>query len=265
MAKQFGIHQLRGKVGEHSYYRQTGVQGGLVRSINPAMSSRVKTDEAFANTRLNNAEFGQGGRIASVLARYINPKYRPMVLPFSQSKMARILLEYIKTNSAAWGERNLTPQNIPQASVDALNSVAKNRFEDFGLSVVGDTEALKITFESTTVTNAKMSAIGANTLLLRLVACSPWIGTFVAGTGKYAESFTRGNIYDEDFTFPSGASTVVDIVYNFPSIPPAGWPAETGVFFVAILMPVRTINGVDHILQEHCTYKAFLEDDGALV
>ena len=68
MAKQSGLHQLRGKVGEHSYYRQTGISSGLVRSINQGMSARVKNDEAFLNTRLNNAEFGQAGRIASVLS-----------------------------------------------------------------------------------------------------------------------------------------------------------------------------------------------------
>lgn len=42
MAKQSGIHQIKGKVGEMSYYKQSGVSSGLIRSINPSMSGRVK-------------------------------------------------------------------------------------------------------------------------------------------------------------------------------------------------------------------------------
>lgn len=260
MAKQSGIHQLRGKVGEHSYYRQTGVPGGLVRAINPAMSNRVKTDEAFANTRLNNAEFGQAGRIASELAMFINPKFRPMVLPFSQSRIAKVLLEYIKQNNAPWGERNLTESNIPTASVDALNMVAKNRFEDFGLIISNNSELIKLTVEATQSTVDKMAAIGADKVDIVVIAASPWIGTFNQPEGKYAPSYARGKRYTGDVT----RTETIEIDYTWPSIPPHGWPAITGVFFVVIALPVRTINGEEHVLQEHCTYKAFRETEGVL-
>lgn len=267
MAKQSGLHQLRGKVGEHSYYRQTGIASGLVRSINQGMSSRVKNDEAFANTRLNNAEFGQAGRIASVLAMYITPKFRPMVLPFSQSKMAKVILEYIKSDATApWGQRNIVVSNSGDMEVAALNSVAKNRFDDFGLSLSIDDETSTLTGEVTVETVNKLSAIGADGFQVRFLATTTWIGAYYQGdgVGKYAESYARANIYDDDFESPV-VTTQVEFTYSYRSNPPQGAPViqaeATGVF---ILLPYRTINGQKHILQEHCTFKAFPIVDGAV-
>lgn len=253
MAKQSGIHQLRGKVGEHSYYRQTGVPGGLVRSINPAMSSRVKTDEAYANTRLNNAEFGQAGRIAAVLARFISPKYRPMVLPFSQSKMAKIILENIKESGEPWGNRNLIEGSAAEPCCIALNSVVKNNFDDYGIVEEVDTKNNTITLPYSQQLNDKLSAIGANGIDARVIACSPWIGRYMVNEKRYSESYTRGNIYDDELA-TSGSPT--DFAFTFRDVPPQGWPAFQPQFLVVILMPFRLVSGEKYILQEHCTYKA---------
>lgn len=265
MAKQSGLHQLRGKVGEHSYYRQTGIVPGLVRSINQGMSSRVKNDEAFANTRLNNAEFGQAGRIASVLGQYITPKFRPMVLPFSQSKMAKVILEYIKNDTTApWGQRNIVVSNSGDMQVFALNSVAKNRFEDYGLEMVVDEESGVLSVSYTNETVNKLAAIGANGFVINFLATTTWIGTFVPSTGKYADSYARANFYYHDFDAPV-AGAIVEMAYDLRPAPPQGWPAimaeRTGV---AIILPYRKINGVNHTLQEHCSFKAFILEDGTV-
>lgn len=265
MAKQSGIHQLRGKVGEHSYYRQTGVQSGLVRAINPAMSNRVKTDEAYANTRLNNREFGQAGRIAAMLAQYITPKFRPMVLPFSQSKMAKILLEYIKLDSTApWGGRNLTPSNSGDAQVAALNAVVKNRFEDWGIQITGDEENTTIEFNTTEETVAKAQAIGATGFTLRVLASTSWIGIYNAPEQKYAQSYARANVYNEDISVNTPVTQTIE--YSLRPAPPEGWPAFMAErMAVAIVLPYREVNGVQHILQEECTYFAWLMADGRIL
>lgn len=263
MAKQSGIHQLRGKVGEHSYYKQTGISSGLVRSINQGMSQRVKTDEAFANTRLNNSEFGQGGRLAAVLAQYIIPKFRPMILPFSQAKMAKIILEYIKNDiTSPWGQRNVTLVNSADVQVDALNAVVKNRFEDFGLDIILDEENGQLTVTTTAETVNKLAAIGADGFEFRFLATSTWIGTFVESTGKYANSYARSNVYTLDINEP-GDGDSSDIHYLFRPAPPQGWPAIMSKYVgVAIVLPYRTINGQNHFLQENCTFKAFQILDG---
>lgn len=263
MAKQSGLHQLRGKVGEFSYYKQTGVSSGLIRSINQGMSARVKTSDEYANVRLNNAEFGQGGRIASVLAQYINPKYRPMVLPFSQAKMAKIILEYIKTDtSAPWGQRNIVADNSGEMQVAALNAVSKNRFDDFGVSLDIDEETTTMHVSLSDETVNKLAAIGASGFTYIFSAIGTWIGTFSDGSNRYSPTLPQSNVYSGEFDSPqSGDDT--DLQYSIPSAPPARWPAfqatRTGLF---IIMPYRTINNQQYILQEHCTFKAFIIDDG---
>lgn len=265
MAKQSGIHQLRGKVGEHSYYRQTGIVPGLVRSINQGMSSRVKTDEAFVNTRLNNAEFGQAGRLASVLAQYITPKFRPMVLPFSQAKMAKLILDYIKNDtSSPWGQRNITASNSGEVQVSALNSVVKNRLDDFGLHLVINEETGVLTITTSTETVNKASAIGADGIIYRFVASATWVGMYTRLLNEYAPSAANANTYESDYDEIT-AEDDFTFQYTIPAAPSQGAPAfaaqRTGVL---IVLPYRTINGEKHILQEHCTYKAFMIVDGAV-
>lgn len=260
MAKQSGLHQIRGKVGEHSYYRQTGVASGLIRSINQGMSSRVKTGDEYANTRLNNAEFGQAGSIAKALGRLIVPKYRPMILPFSQSKMAKSLLSAIKSDSAPWGQRNLSSDLTERvnALVSALNDVSKGDFDDFGITVrTGElnqliVEATNPNFES------KLRSIGADSCNINVVMASPAIGKwtteplFGAGTG-YAPSSARAN-YDNDEISPDALSFTV--APNFPPSAPEGAVWMSANFLVIIVMPLRDVNGDVYVLQEHCTYKA---------
>lgn len=265
MAKQSGIHQLRGKVGEHSYYRQTGITAGLVRSINQGMSARVKTDEAFANTRLNNAEFGQAGRLASVLAQYISPKFRPMVLPFSQSKMAKIILEYIKNDTTSpWGQRNITQTNSGEVQVIALNSVAKNRFDDFGLSLSLDEEHGKLTITNTEEVLNKLSAIGADGFYFRFTAFTTWVGTYERLVRGYAPSGAHGNVYNGEIEGPEVGETI-EVSYTVPDGPGSGAPAfgatRSGLL---IVLPFRSVGDQKYILQEHCTFKAFIIADGAV-
>ena len=114
MAKQFGIHQIKGKVGQMSYYRQKGVESGLIRGINQGMSERVKTEEGYANTRLNNAEFGNACKIASAAFKSVNSRKRGMMRNFAVAAMAKVALEDIKQGSGTWGART------PATELDTL-------------------------------------------------------------------------------------------------------------------------------------------------
>lgn len=251
MAKQSGLHQIRGKVGEHSYYKQSGVASGLIRSINQGMSSRVKTAAEYANTRLNNAEFGQACAIAGVLGKCVIPKYRPMILPFSQSKMSRSILEAIKSKTGNWGQRNLSSTDV-ESVITTLNLTHKNDPTEFGLVYSVADDQLSITYNST-IFEQKLAAIGADGVDLQVLACRPWIGTYSQTDGKYAQSYARANIYGGTLT-PS--DDVVDIDYEFRPAPPTGWPATYVDFIVVVMLPYRTVNTVKHTLQEHCSFEA---------
>lgn len=257
MAKQSGLHQIRGKVGEHSYYRQTGVKNGLIRSINQGMSARVKTAPEFSNTRLNNAEFGQAGRIAKVLGGYINPKYRPMILPFSQSVMCKLLLEGIKTKTGTWGQRNLVSTDDSAILVDALNAVHKNNPDDWGITLGEDQESVKIITDDV-LFPAKLASVGADGVHALVVAASPWIGTFQTTEDRYAPSYLRGNTYPS-ILLRGGSS--FNIPYEYRTDPPEGWPAVQLEFGVVIIMPYRTVGNDEYILQEHCTFFATLQPE----
>lgn len=261
MAKQSGIHQIKGKVGEMSYYRQSGVNAGIIRSINPSMSGRVKNDAAYENTRLNNAEFGQACKIAAVLGRFFTPKYRPMILPFSQAKMAKDVLEIIKadpTASTRWGWRGLAldPLEIP---VDTLNSTAKNNFGDLIANVesVVDTGGedyeitTSVTFQSGIAD--KLSAYGATGVIVK--AC---LDTFFYARPSFANQ-AKGRVFGREAVAHQADTTTYDsalsIVNTIAPIPTPAAGSEMAYAVTVVIMPYREVGGVKHILQEACTFQ----------
>ena len=246
MAKQSGLHQIRGKVGEHSYYKQTGVSAGLIRSINQGMSARVKTGEEYANTRLNNAEFGQACRIAAVLGKLITPKYRPMILPFSQSKMAKMILEEIKTKTGNWGQRDLGTGDV-DTLVRALNSTSKNDFESYGLTINEDDQLVE---SNPDLMAAKLSAIGADGYHVICTSCVVGVGKWSASSGTYIISLANKNADEADF------ETGDDLALPaFANAYPSALMTSFNIFLV-VALPYRTINNEKHILQEYCTFGA---------
>lgn len=259
MAKQSGLHQIKGKIGEHSYYQQTGVVGGLVRRINQGLSEKVKTAAAFANTRLNNAEFGQAGRIASAIAKYIEPKYRPMILPFSQSKMGKQLLEIIKNDGDnEWGTRNIE-DSTGELVAPVLSSVAKNDFSEWGIHFddpVALDEDIDLIIDEQFVT--KLTAIGATNAQVKVIFTNTWIGKFNDSTGKYVNTWARGLNPQTSIITGSGSEA---FQVSWPRDASSADPVLDCHMVVVIVLPQRIINGVTYILQEHCTFKAFPQTD----
>ena len=252
MAKQSGIHQLRGKVGEHSYYRQTGIVPGLVRSINQALSGRVKTGEEYANTRLNNQEFGQAGRIAAAAIRSITPKYRPMILPFSQSKAVKDILREIQLATGIWGQRNLADAN-GDTIAPILNKLSKNSVGDFGITFSNPPEGtMSVSADGPEFAN-RLAAIDADGVLLYLYACNMWVGDWVSGQG-YFPTVLATNATNSDET-PQTFEWEPTI--SMPSDPPSGRHAHSIKFYMLVVLPYRSVNENDYILQEHCAFRAY--------
>lgn len=259
MAKQSGIHQLRGKVGEHSYYRQSGIVPGLMRSINQGMSARVKTAEEYANTRLNNVEFGAAGNVAGLLGQMVVPKFRPMVLPFSQSKMAKDILKVAREHNENWGQRVVTSEDT-QKLCDILTSTSKRNATEF--------VRLSVVRASNSVANlvAGFNADQANTMSsLGITALSVSARQFNLATGQWvpeAGIMSTGYISLKDSADPIAEQSVVagrayenteDIaVTDF--IPEANHSAHQIVVFV--VLPLRNVGRTPHVLQEYCSFAA---------
>lgn len=260
MAKQSGIHQLRGKVGEHSYYRQTGITPGLVRSINQGMSSRVKEGDEYANTRLNNAEFGGACSVAGALGSMILPKYRPMILPFSQSNMAKKILELAKQNTGAWGERVVSASDTERLA-EILTEQSKLRLDDFitvGVTLDSATSG-DFTAEYSADQATTMASLGIDAITLTAVQIDLATGKYSSVTKKIQKSFAMRKASDtvyNDSAIHAGVSGDTTSGFNFAPFNPPHTIANGHQLVVFVLMPQRKVGENYYTLQEYCSFKA---------
>lgn len=258
MAKQTGLHQIRGKVGEHSYYRQSGITSGLIRGINPGMSSRVKTGDEFANTRLNNAEFRNAAELASAMGSIVLPKFRPMILPFSQSKLTSAYLQLIKETAGEWGQRNAVAAQTQQIA-DALNAIAKKRFADMFLDiepivVPSGSSAATVTVGWTGDQASVMSSLGISGVDIKATGVRLAVGEYDPSIGrnrKTGVNLGQPNSTSQSVTTGTGVSEDLSV-----SVASLVLPGYVGLgYIIVIAMPFREVGGVEYTLQEYCTFK----------
>lgn len=261
MAKQSGIHQIKGKVGEHSYYKQTGVSGGLIRSINQGLSARVKTDEAYANTRLNNQEFGAAGNVASLLGQCVTPKFRPMILPFSQSKMAKEILKVAREHTASWGQRVVTSEDTERLCA-ILSSMSKRDFNEFAnveLSYdAGDNFDAIGTISADKATMLADLGITGVTISVRVfnIATGQWVPAASQMTTGYVQQAAAEYVFDNTPIVSGTELTSTETVPVAEFIPAPNHSGHQIAVFVC--MPIRTINSVPHVMQEYCSFTAMV-------
>lgn len=259
MAKQSGIHQLRGKVGEHSYYRQTGVAAGLMRSINQGMSARVKNDPAFANTRRNNSEFAGACDVAHLLGLMVTPKYRPMILPFSQSNMSKKVLEIAKVTNAIWGQR-VVPADAGQQLADILTAQSKLAFTDLfdaNASTITNNQ-LSIALSWTKDQATTMAGMGIDGVTFGAFAYNFATGKYDAISGAIRKGYRE--LVVSDSTAPevvAGQEVGESIDLTIPefSLDSKGWNGFQ--ILVIVALPFRNVNNTPYVLQEYCRFIAF--------
>ena len=256
MAKQSGLHQIRGKVGEYSYYRQSGIASGLIRSINQGLSSRVKNGDEYANTRLNNAEFGAACGIAALLGDMVIPKYRPMILPFSQAKMSRALLELARENYAPWGQRVVDTDDTSEIA-KILTSMSKLNIADYV-----DVNVVRTSASQATAT-VYMSVEQVNMMIAQGISgVRANVSGFILRTGKYnsaemriAKSILLTDGFSSDSSeIEEGSTNNFSVDIDVESTVPVLSGSNLHRFVVVVLMPYRTIGGVDYTLQEKCSF-----------
>ena len=260
MAKQIGLHQIKGRVGDHAYYRQTGVRNGLIRSINQGLADRVKNGAEYANTRLNMAEFGQACRVAGVYGKLVVPKWRPMFLAFSQSILSKKIVALVKQGTGNWGERSVAPASLPLVA-GYLGEMSKLPFSDLctidveGTTVTAGTGNQIMVSVPTTLSAdnvANFQAFGADGLDIKVLANGIEIGSYSATAKDYAPSAILAQVSAVD-----GGSAAGSFDFNLNLARPTSTDGTAALVVVVIAMPYRTINSVKHILQEQCRFTAF--------
>lgn len=92
MAKQRGTHQIAGKINNLVYYEQKYIRGGLIRRQNEAMSSRLKEDVVFSNTRMANSLYGACLMMAGSFLYYFGKSRDVKVIPSACAHFSTSLL-----------------------------------------------------------------------------------------------------------------------------------------------------------------------------
>lgn len=259
MAKQSGLHQIKGKVGEYSYYKQTGVAGGLIRSINQGLSARVKTGAEYANTRRNNQEFSAACNVAGLLGKMVVPKFRPMILPMSQAKMAKEILKVARENSQIWGQRVVTSSDTEKLC-QILSSMSKRDYSEFvSVDVERNSASSATVYADYTAEQASlMASLGITNLTVTALQYDLQTGQWVAAgqimtTGIL--NFVEGaHIMPNDPVTPGTAYTESESLSVETLIPNPNHYGHQIVVFV--VLPAREINGTISVLQEYCSFVA---------
>lgn len=131
MAKQTGLYSIRGKVGDYKYYGMKGVNGTVMAKQNEGMSSRVKTSAEYANTRLNNAEFGAAGNMAGTIVRALTQRWRCVTIAFATAKfLPSIKKAMAQDTSNPWGQRTLTGTAWQDGMRENITALSKNSFAE---------------------------------------------------------------------------------------------------------------------------------------
>lgn len=265
MAKQTGLHQIRGKVGEHSYYRQSGVSSGLIRGINPGMSSRVKTSPEYANTRLNNKEFKTATRMAASLIDGIVPRMRPMFNAFKNAKLSAGILEVIKSHTGQWGYRSIGFNDRATVCVVA-NKLAKNNFGNYLNVEFGDFDSEDGTQEVDLTGGSSIAdilqSIGATGAKIEVRQVMVYEGIPSSDENARPDNIVvLGQPVEVDCSLsdlPFSSQPAVDRQSaDLMILSGRIWLS----FYSVVVMPYRTVGETDHILQEACTFAYFADPE----
>lgn len=254
MAKQSGIHQLRGKMQGVSYYRQKGVENGLARTINQGMSKRVKEDAAYHNTRLNAAEFGSAGSFAGAAIRAISDRQRTMLKDFATGMLAKAVRDVIISDTTnPWGERNLSGTTWQAEMLARISTYAK---QDFASNVGG---VWDVEVSGTEWTPNAELPVGWGELLRAKGATGAVVQMYAYRVSLLEIGNTSGKGFSEVALIASEDATLGESV---TITTPATLPAQfTGVQgdnvlqgVLIVVKPYQEVNTVKYTRQELCTF-----------
>lgn len=267
MAKQLGIHQIKGKVGERSYYRTKGVELGVSRSINQGLSARVKSGEEYANTRLNNAEFKNANAIATAAFRSVANRNRGMMVNFAVADMTKRALDDIKQGTGAWGARHPFTE-LDVLICDMLENHAKaqsdlSSYIDVTYGLLDNSGEATIGINISAENQLAMMALGIDGIQIITSKC-------LAGE-KDVDGVPRlfaGSVVNvmQPIPFTGASDITVNATNTFATPGDVGMSQsgytfaqedpKHGFFSVYTILPFRTLGANRYVLQEYCTYNA---------
>lgn len=264
MAKQAGIHGLRGKVNGMSYYYSKN-GGELTRKINEGIGERVKSSAAYVNTRKNNAEFGAAGASAGAIMRTIPQKYRYILKSTATGLLNKEIKKEMTMDARnVWGEREI-PASGQNRLMAFFNTLSKNRVPDsieafLKVSLFNDSEAQKIftraSLDADSILVEELKGIGATHVSIAFYALKADLPVFNSATGEYAtpvsliQPLTGMFVYNAELA--DGTEIIPEVVVDSSIYVQNDDPIEINGVFVVVL-PQRKVGDGYNTLQEWCS------------
>lgn len=253
MAKSSELLGLRGKVAGKSFYAMKGVEGTLVRSINEGMSNRVKNDAAYANTRLNAAEFGSAGSMSGAVIRTVSKRWRTILQPFTTAMLTKAVRNLIiQDTTNPWGERLLSVANWQYLVREAVSRLVKNSYaENFAngiaASASGTSQPVSVDIVTTAQDSEALVSLGADGVRYEFYCQRITAPQFI--NGKYTAP-----VASVDFIGAVDTTIGTPETQNVTGTPVAeGEDTDTMESVIVVALPTRTVNNETYVLQELCS------------
>lgn len=276
MAKQKGLAKFAGKIDEQSfYYSKNG--GYQSRKINPGMSARVKTAPEYANTRLNNAEFGGAGSCAGAMVSGITSRWRFILDSIATGKLVnRIKAAMLLDDSATWGKRSVATVNMASIQ-ESFNRLSKNQMPEFVISGL----SAKAKYDSTNHKIALADGIsctaeyenelmnkGAQILLTKAYLYTVDAPQPIPFENKYAPCSSHiveipGFGSDDSLTGTGDAVFLRDDTVVAPIVPQNASGSFGGL--LVVVLPIKEVFGKRYVLQELCAAGWYPIESGTVV
>lgn len=264
MAKQSGIHGIRGKINGVSYYSSKN-GGQLIRKINEGMSSRVKTAKEYANTRLNNAEFGAAGSLAGAIVSPITQRWRFILNSIATGLLVKaIKAAMMQDTESPWGER-VVPLTEMAHLQDIFNGFSKNEMPQEIVTVLQNDLTFAAATNSISLTDGgaissdtyqQLSDKGATHFTTKVFAFNvrkPYIGadgkSYVPAGSLFVDMSDDLGLAHE--AIATNATTLIaDEVVNAPAV--INEESHLGGLLV-VFLPERKVGNEYYTLQELCS------------
>lgn len=258
MAKGQSTFRQLGKIDGRKYYQVKGVDGIVSQSINQGMSNRVKNDAAYANTRLNNAEFGGAGSTAGAITRALSQKWRYLLVPFATGKLAKDVRAIMMQDATGkWGQRGLTGTSWQAALAEKISAYSKNSIhllDDYKLNVNFNANTgmnADVTF-NTAFKSDYLQSLGCTGAHIVVLGGVVEAAKFDSTTGRYTPASASLEIVGEsDVAFGDEGG----VGGPLSSIKATAQVANTIYCGIAVVLPYKTVNAEDYIMQEHCMFQ----------
>jgi hypothetical protein len=124
MARQEGVLQINGKLGNLSFYKSK--EGYLIRTKGGVSAQRLRTDPAFERTRENWVEFGQAGGAAKLVRTALRVTLQNSADRRMHNRLSQVFMKVVQADAVhARGQRLVLAEHTPMLEGFEFNANGK--------------------------------------------------------------------------------------------------------------------------------------------